>query len=409
MLQIVKSRIINKKISIPSSKSVMQRAVALAVLSKGKTVLHNPSYCDDAIVSLQTAKKLGAKVQKFPDKVIIEKIGNIIDPEINCGESGLSLRMFSPIFSLFGKDFTITGKGSLLNRPIDTSEKALKKFGVSCSTNAGFLPLKISGKLKGGKAKIDASLSSQVLTGLLIALPLAKNNSEIFVTNLKSKPYIDLTLEIIKDFGVHIENVDYKIFRIKGNQKYKRENYNIEGDWSGAAFLLVAGLIAGKVELTNLNLKSKQADKEIITAIKLAKGKITINKNSVITEKSNLSAFEFDASDCPDLFPPLVILAVNCKGTSRIKGVNRLKYKESNRAEVLKNEFHKLGIKIKNRNDFMYITGGKIAGGEIYSHNDHRIAMTFSLAGLNSSGQIIIQNSECIKKSYPDFYSDLLN
>ncbi len=407
MLKIIRPQKIFRTINAPASKSIMQRAVVLATLSEGETILHQPSYCDDSIAALEAANSIGAKIQKFEKKIIIERTKKIINYQINCGESGLLVRMFSPVLSLFDKNFTINGKGSLLNRPINIIEKALIKFGVSCNTNNGLLPVKISGKLRGGKIKIDASLSSQLLTGLLIALPLADNDSEILVSNLTSKPYIDLTLKMVNDFGVYIENIDYKIFRIKGKQKYKSQNYIIEKDWSASAFLLVAGLIAGRIEIKNLNLSSLQADKKIINAIKSANGKISFNNNSVITEASKLSAFEFDARNSPDLFPPLVCMAAYCKGTSKIKGISRLRHKESNRSEVLKNEFLKLGIKIKNENDFMYITGGKISGANLFSHNDHRIAMALTVAGLSAEDNIIIKNAECVNKSYPNFYKDI--
>jgi len=396
-----------KKIKAPASKSAMQRAVAMAVLVKSEVVLTNPSYCNDALAVLKIAENLGASVKKEAERVTIIFENNLIKTEINCGESGLGVRMFSPILSLFDKNFTVTGEGSLLKRPVLGIEEALNKLGVECETTNGFLPLKIYGKLKGGVAEIDGSQSSQVLTGLLIALANAENNSEIIVNNLKSKPYIDLTISMMQDFGVDVENLNYKIFKIKGNQKYNIKKYNIEGDWSGASFLLVAGLIAGKSEVENLNLDSLQADKEIIKAIKLSGGKIRISENLIVTEKSELSAFEFDATDCPDLFPPLVSMAAYCKGISKIKGISRLTHKESNRAIVLQKEFSKIGIKIDLKGDFMHITGGNVLGGKIDSNNDHRIAMAAAIVALSAENKIIIDNSESVKKSYPDFYDSL--
>lgn len=398
---------LNKTVNAPASKSVMQRAVALALLSSGKTTLKNPSFSYDSLTSIRIAGSMGASVQFSFDKLTIERTDDVTETIINFNESGLGMRMFSPIFALFDKDFSLNGKASLLKRPLDSVEHALSQLGVTTKSENGFLPMQLSGKLKGGNIEIDGSLSSQVLTGLLIALPKAAGDSEIIVKNLKSKPYIDLTLDMIKDFGCIIENQNYERFLINGDQKYIAQDYRIEGDWSGSAFLLVAGLISGKVTVKDLDFNSKQADKEIISAIQKAGGKISLNSDSVTTEKSELNAFEFDATDCPDLFPPLVSMASYCKGTSIIKGVKRLKYKESSRAIVLKNEFAKIGIKITLKDDEMYIEGGKVTGGITDSVNDHRIAMAIGTAALGSDSEIIIVNSESIKKSYPNFFRDI--
>ena len=398
---------LNKTIIAPASKSVMQRAVALALLSAGKTTLKNPSFSHDSLTSIRIAGSMGASVQFSFDKLTIERTDDVRETIINFNESGLGMRMFSPIFALFDKDFSLNGKGSLLKRPLDSIDQALSQLGVTIKSENGFLPMQLSGKLKGGNIEIDGSMSSQVLTGLLIALPKASGDSEIIVKNLKSKPYIDLTLEMIKNFGCIIENQNYERFIINGDQKYIAQDYRIEGDWSGSAFLLVAGLISGKITVKDLDFNSKQADKEIISAIQKAGGKISINSDSVTSEKSELKAFEFDATDCPDLFPPLVSMASYCKGTSIIKGVKRLKYKESSRAIVLKNEFAKIGIKITLKGDEMYIEGGKVTGGITDSDNDHRIAMALGIVALGSESEITIVNSGSIKKSYPNFFRDI--
>lgn len=403
----VSPKSINKKIKAPSSKSVMQRAIALALLANGTTNILNPSFSQDSLAAIRVAGAMGVSIQFTADRLSVQRTDEVMQTNLNFGESGLGVRMFSPVISLFDKKYIINGKGSLLKRPIKNLEKALNYIGISTKSNNGFLPMEISGKLKGGKFTIDGSAGSQVLTGLLISLPLAENDSEITVTNLKSKPYIDLTIKMINDFGGKIENKDYKKFLIKGKQKYIAQDYFIEGDWSGASFLLVAGLISGKIEVTGLNLNSKQADKEIISAINKAGGKIFLNENSVITEKSKLKAFEFDATDCPDLFPPLVAMASYCKGTTKIKGVSRLKHKESDRAKVLKNEFAKLGIIITLDNDFMFIEGSEIKGGTINSNNDHRIAMAAGVSALGAKSEITILNADSVNKSYTRFYRDI--
>ncbi len=279
------SQKINKTVKAPASKSVFQRVIACAVLAENDVIIYNPSFCNDCKAALSIAKNLGAEVIIELNKIIIRPGKNEISNTINCGESGLSVRMFSPITALFGKTVTIKGSGSLKKRPIDEIQAALTQLGIECQTNKGFIPISVSGKLSGGNAEIDGSLSSQILTGLLIALPKVKENSVIKVHNLKSKPYIALTLNILSKFGIKIRNENYKEFHIKGNQQFKAINYTVEGDWSGASFLLVAGLIAGEIKITGLNINSVQADKKIIDAIHFAKGTITVNKDTVITKK----------------------------------------------------------------------------------------------------------------------------
>jgi len=405
-----KNNLSMNKITAPASKSYLQRALAISALAEGETTLTNISWCDDSIAAKNIIEKLGCKtIEKAGDLIINSKALNFEDTEFSAGEAGLSIRMFSPIFALSNKEIIFTGKGSLLTRPIGIIADALTQLGAKVETNNGLLPLKIKGKISASKIRIDGSLSSQLLTGLLIALPLLDGDSEIIVDNLKSIPYIDMTLSIIQKFGVSIENENYKIFRIKGNQKYKPTTYNIEGDWSGAAFFLILGAVNGSIEVENLDFESSQADKEIITVLKKAGAKISTKNNSVIVEKNQLNSFKFDATNCPDLFPPIACLASQCSGTSIIKGVSRLTHKESNRAEVLKQEFANVGIKITLDDDYMHIIGSKLQNGTIDSHNDHRIAMMGGILNEFSETEIKITNKEAINKSYPDFFKSLNN
>lgn len=286
-------------------------------------------------------------------------------------------------------------------------EDALNQFGVKCTSSGGFLPLTIQGPIAGGKCNIDGSVSSQLLTGLLMALPLAAKDSEIIVNNLKSKPYIDMTIQILKSFGIIIHNKDYNLFQIPGNQKYIPHNYTVEGDWSGGAFLLVAGAVNGQLCVKDLRTDSMQSDKAIINALKLAGAKMKISENQIEISKSELQAFDFDATESPDLFPPLVTLASYCEGVSNIKGVSRLIYKESNRATALKDEFGKLNIKIEIKDDLMSVTGGQLRGAHVESHEDHRIAMALAVASLGATGRVYIRDSQCVAKSYPGFFDDL--
>ncbi len=402
---------IKGKVSAPPSKSMMARVVAVGVLAEGITKIFNPSFCDDGLAAMGIAETLGARVNKEKTEVTVHSEGivrsvpksNVLD----CGESGLCMRMFAPIVALSNEQFVLDASGSLLERPMKMLEE-LSQLGAECKTSAGYPRVSVKGPIRGGRMNIDGSETSQFLTGLLMALPLCEEDSAIHVANLKSKPYVEMTLSLLKDFGIQVVNESFEVFRIRGGQKYTPfHHYNMEGDWSGASFMLVAGAIAGKIRVENLRNDSLQADKAIIEALKKAGAKVNAGKDAVEVEKSELNGFEFDATHCPDLFPPLVALAVNCKGKTLIKGAKRLEGKESNRAKALLEEFTKIGARIEVEGDIMKITGTKLKGGEVDSHNDHRIAMACAVAGLNSEKEVKINNENCVSKSYPGFFKDL--
>jgi len=406
MKKLVKPSKISGLVDAPASKSMVQRALAAALLAPEPAAILNVTYSSDAQAALRVIKALGARVTIRDKTVSIEGGMNPTGEVLNCGESGLSMRMFSAVATLWHREITLTGEGSLLTRPVSMIEKPLKELGVTVSSTQGCPPLTVKGPLSGGEAEVDGSVSSQFLTGLLIALPAASRDSCLKVKNLKSTPYIDMTLTLLKSCGIRIENKDYKIFRIKGKQRYRVGEYRVEGDWSGASFLLVAGALGGDIRVTGLDPTSPQADRRIIDALQAAGAAVSLSSATIEIKKQSLSAFDFDATDCPDLFPPLVILACNCAGTTAIKGVERLKYKESNRAAVLQKEFTGLGARIRIEGDIMKIDGTKLTGGTVDSHNDHRIAMAGALSAINAAGEIAITGSDCVAKSYPDFFED---
>jgi 3-phosphoshikimate 1-carboxyvinyltransferase len=393
---------------VPPSKSYLQRAIAIAAMANNAVEIDGYAPSKDADAAIAIAKNMGAEVEIHQQKIIVKgnfKAANI--SIIHCGEAGLSARMFAPVVALKEEKIIITGEGSLLKRPMHMVIEALQKLGKSVKSNNGLLPLEISGKLIAQKIKIDASESSQLLTGLLIALPFAGGNSEIEVRHLNSIPYIQMTLDILQQFGINIQHTNYRHFFIEGNQKVQSNNYMVEGDWSGAAFHLVASAIVGNIMIEGLNKNSSQADIAILEALEKAGAKINwISDKAIKVEKDKLYAFEFDAIHCPDLFPPLAALAANCKGISKIKGTNRLLHKESNRALSIQSELQKLGIKVELNNNDMLIYGGKISGGVIHSHNDHRIAMMGAVLALKANAPIEIEEAEAIQKSYPSFFDD---
>jgi 3-phosphoshikimate 1-carboxyvinyltransferase len=395
-------------ICAPASKSMAQRAIAASLLCNGTSEILLNSSCDDIDTAVNIVQTMGAQVSKEKNKLIIKGGLNLNDNVINCHESGLCARMFSPIAALQPKHVQITGHGSLAKRPMEKIIKALRQHHVTISSTEGRLPISLKGPLRGGQSSVDGKLSSQFLSGLLMALPLTGQASEVRVTKLSSWPYIEMTLSVLAEFGIEINHTNLNVFRISGHQEYKACSYHVEGDWSGAAFLLVAGAIAGEICVTNLNMHSAQADKMILTALRAAGAKTKKNTDTITVTKSNLSGFEFDATDCPDLFPPLVSLAVNSKGTTVLRGVSRLKHKESNRAEALIKVFSGLGADIRQEGNCLIIHGEKkLQGGNAFSYNDHRIAMAAAIAALNSLHEVTILHSGCVRKSYPAFFSDL--
>jgi 3-phosphoshikimate 1-carboxyvinyltransferase len=398
---------IEGRVSANASKSAMQRAVAAALLARGKSIIYNPGKSNDCLAALDVAAKLGAAVSYTGDT--IEIIGRGINPvtnEINCGESGLGIRMFTPIASLSRQPLTITGTGSLRSRPVHFFEQVLPQLNVQCSTHDGKPPLQIQGPLEPRDITVDGSLSSQFLTGLLMAYGAAAEEKVITVKNLKSKPYIDLTLQLLQHFGIEVQHDNFEKFYFGAKQHFKARDYTVEGDWSGAAFLLVAGAVAGQAEVDNLNIRSAQSDKAILQALEKAGAKVMQGMFTILIGKAPLKAFEFDATECPDLFPPLVALAANCDGVTKIRGVNRLVHKESDRGKTLREEFYKLGIRIELQDDEMLIYGGTgIHAAEVYSHHDHRIAMACATAALTANGPVKITNAEAVNKSYPEFWS----
>ena len=400
-------------ITAPASKSVMQRACAAALLMGGETTIYNYGRSDDDNAALGIIKNLGAVVS-YPDPGALKITASAISggDAIYCGESGLSVRMFTPLSGLWGREVMVNGSGSLLNRPLVFFDEVLPQLGLSVRSNNGRLPLSISGQLRPADIEIDGSLSSQFLTGLLFAYSaLNADKVTITVNGLNSKPYIDLTLKIMEDFGMALpEYKDYTRFVWTGKKAsaaHPVRKYIIESDWSNAAFLLVAGAIAGNISVKGLDLLSTQADKKILGALQDCGCRMSIQTEQIEVSRNRLNPFHFDATDCPDLFPPLVVLAAACTGTSVIEGAERLIHKESNRSFTLQDTFARLGITIDLQDNKMIVKGGVIGGGTVHAHNDHRIAMAAAIAGLVAKEPLTIDGAEAVNKSYPDFYKDL--
>lgn len=407
-------------VQAPASKSSMQRACAAALVRTGTTILHNPGNSNDDLAAIDVIGKLGAVVS-YPGNGDIKIESNGVQPtsnELNCGESGLGVRMFTPIAALSTQALRINGTGSLLRRPMHFFDEIFPLLQIKIETNDGMLPFAITGPLKPANISIDGSLSSQFLTGLLMAYAGANaSDVTIAVNDLKSRPYVDLTLHVMKAFGLKVpENRQYKEFyfgmdgAVAAGNATKQVLYTVEGDWSGVAFLLVAAAIAGEATVKGIQNTSTQADKKIIDAILDAGAEVRVANDEVQITRRQLEAFSFDATDCPDLFPPLVALAAHCSGITRIRGLRRLKHKESDRGTTLREEFDKLGVQIDLNDDEMLVHGQgfiKVNNRILNSHHDHRIAMAGAVACLCADLDVEIRNAEAVNKSYPDFFKHL--
>lgn len=393
----------------PCSKSYAQRALAAALLTEEPVVLRNLEFCDDTRSAMRCIETLGATIEQVDPTTLsirggLTPRGNRLD----VGESGLSTRLFTPVAALCPTPVTIVGRGTLLSRPMTMMLDPLRQLGVTVRDNGGFLPIEVCGPMRGGEVEVDGSVSSQFITGLLLALPRAGHDTTLHVHDAVSTPYLDMTLDTAQRFGIEICQRDYEEFYIPGNQRYGTTYFSIEGDWSAAAMLLVAGATAGEITVRNVSMLSKQADTAICTALVRAGAAVINETDSVTAVHRPLHAFEFDATNCPDLFPALAALAAAAEGVSVIRGTSRLEYKECNRAEAICEEYGKLGIEVDlSEEDVMKIRGGAIHGARTRSHGDHRMAMSLAVAALRSDGAVTIEGAESVAKSYPRFFEDL--
>ena len=397
-------------IAIPASKSDGQRALLAAALSKGESKLINLGESKDELAMLSAIKNLGAKVKQLDESTFVVKGIQSFpkEAELNMGESGLGIRLITSVCAAHQGVFMIYGKGSLEKRPLTFFEDTLPLFNAGISSNAGLIPLEITGPMRGSTVELDGSQSSQYISGMMMALPLLKEDSRIHVKNLNSLPYLQMTLDTLNKFGIEVSHQNYEDFIVRGNQNYIPTTYSIESDWSSASYWLVASALGYNIQLTGLSMTSLQADKNILEAFEAANCLVEFRENKIRINGKNRQPFKFDATHCPDLFPALATFASLCDGKSEIKGVSRLTHKESNRGIVLQEEFANIGVVIILDGDIMHIHGkNSIEGGKVNSHNDHRIAMCFAIAGLFSDDEIEINGAEAVAKSYPTFWVDL--
>lgn len=452
-------------LSVPCSKSFAQRAIIAAALADGVSHLSGYTPCGDSEAALSVARALGADVQQDGSILIIKGVGASLGSvkglsAVHVGESGLLTRMIIPLIAqLCEEPVDITGEKTLLKRPLTGAREILDAVGCSvkeilrCAQNdkesalddredAVRVPLTVDGPLKsGGRVDISGKHGSQLITGLLMALPFAQKNTTLVVSEPKSIPYIFITLEVLKKFGVKIGNEmlggrdflesdgDWSlctemVFKVKGGQRLKATDINLEGDWSAAANFLVAGAVFGKIEVEGLDTTSLQADLSIMDILMDAGASLSQvdgARGNIAVQRAPLRAFNVDASHCPDLFPIISVLAAFCQGTSRIAGLGRLANKESDRAAAILNMLTQMGVEAHRDGDELVVKGyslvqrllgqsegksgqpGLLKGGEYSSHHDHRMVMALKVASLGAESAIVIDDEDCVAKSFPTF------
>ncbi len=398
------------QVKIPSSKSICHRALICAGLSDGISNIKNVFFSQDIEATSKAMESLGVSIVEDKNTLIIKGNGQleVKNSIIDCCESGSTLRFLIPIAAVTGRRIEFVGKGRLMDRPLQPYYEIFDSQQLHYKNVNGKLPLTIDGKLMPGEYRIKGDISSQFISGLLFALPLLNGDSKIILTTpLESRPYVDLTIEMLKNFSVCIENNTYNEILIRGNQKYRPADYSVEGDFSQGAFWLIAGVLGAEVVCEGLNMKSIQGDKIILEIIKKMGGKLAVDGDKVQVLPSSTSGIIIDASQCPDLVPILAVLAALSRGTTEIINAGRLRIKESDRLSAMTCELNKIGADIKERSDGLIIKGREtLSGGIVNSWNDHRIAMALAIASIKCNEPLIIQESECVKKSYPDFWKD---
>ena len=399
---------LNGTVTAPPSKSDVHRAIICAALSKERCSVSPVALSNDIKATIACVKSLGAYVELNGDVLTVDGSNLFCNDNItlDCGESGSTLRFFVPIVCAGGLNAEFIGHGSLTTRPIGLFSTLLPNAGVNCKTS-GTLPLSVSGRLMPGRFEVPGNISSQFITGLLLALPLLDGDSSITLTTpLQSEAYVDMTIRTMERFGVKIQKTDYG-YLFKGNQRYIPQNYTTDGDWSQAAFFLAAGAISGSVKVRGVSLDSTQGDKQIVDILKQFGARILAEPDGVRAEKSNLKAISIDARQIPDIVPILSVVAALADGTTEIYGAERLRIKESDRLKTTAAMLVSLGAKVEEKPDGLIITGVKsFSGATVDGSNDHRIVMSAAVAALRANGDVKITDKESINKSFPNFFEE---
>jgi 3-phosphoshikimate 1-carboxyvinyltransferase len=418
------------KVGVPSSKSMMLRALMCAALARGESEIIHPLVCDDSNAAADVLGKCGVDIRKEGD-VWRVRGGDLHAPdqELNCGESATTMRFMTAICSMIPGKHRLVGGTSLSTRPIKSLVEALKMVGVRASIEGKTTPPVVvdGGLLKGGLAELPGNVSSQFVSALLLIAPFARKEMSIRLTTpLTSKPYVLMTLWCLRQFGVHVSR-DFDKFVVKG-QKYTPARFEVEGDWSSASYLLALGAVSEGIEVQNLKTTSLQGDRVILDFLRSMGAKVRVASDSITIREGTLKAIQTDLTDCIDLLPTMAVLAAMANGKSVFTGIERARIKESNRVAAVKDGLVKMGIAVVEDKDSLTITGIKTPkkGGDdekkeeenvdpfegtnksvvIDSHHDHRIAMAFGVLG-TAVGNVTIDGAEHVTKTYPDFWDAL--
>lgn len=406
----IKPTLLHGDIVIPPSKSLSHRAIIAACLAKGKSVISNILFSKDILATIDSMEALGAKITKYSNYVEIEGTGKVGRNrcQIDANESGSTIRFMIPIALVNEEEMVFTGKNNLVKRPLDTYFEIFDKQGISYKRESDdYLPLRTNGSLKPGKYEIRGDISSQFITGLMFALPLLNGDSEIIITTeLESKGYVDLTIDILNRFGIDIINNDYKSFLIKGNQKYISTDYTVEGDYSQSAFFLVANALGSDITLKAMNPNSLQGDKKILKDLEDLGCKIEFNGDTIKLKPTKTVGTTIDFAQSPDLGPALSCLGAASEGVTTFINASRLRIKECDRITCMREELEHLGVKATEVSDGMSIYKSNITGGVVSSHNDHRVAMALAMLATVASSEVTITNAECVSKSFPNFWDE---
>ena len=398
----------NGSVFAPPSKSDVHRAIICAALSKGVCTISPVALSNDIKATIGCVEALGATTKIENNVLTVDgtHLFNNNTAVLDSGESGSTLRFFIPIAAAGGVNAEFVGHGSLLTRPIGIFSDILPPAGVACDTT-GVLPLKISGTLKSGVFKVPGNISSQFITGLLFALPLLDGDSDIVLTSpIQSVGYINMTIRTMAKFGIEVDMTDTG-WHIRGNQRYIPSDYRTDGDWSQAAFYMVAGAINGDITVKNINSDSAQGDRKIAELLREFGAEVIQEATTVTVRKSPLNAITIDASQIPDLVPVLAVCAAFAKGTTKIINAERLRIKESDRLKSTASLINALGGKAVELPDGLEITGvDSLTGGNVEGFNDHRIIMSAAVCAAGAQNEIICTDALSINKSYPSFFED---
>ncbi|MFH0850593.1 MAG: 3-phosphoshikimate 1-carboxyvinyltransferase [Candidatus Bathyarchaeota archaeon] len=409
-IQVSSSSILGE-VTAPSSKSATHRALTLAALADGESTIMRPLASDDTLATLKALEQLGATHRKLGSTWVIRG-GELKEPRgpVHCGESGTTMRLLTAVSALVEGKVTLTGGHSLSRRPMEPLLSALKQLGVKCESNGGLPPVTVHGQggLKGGITEIRGNVSSQFVTALLLVAPLAETPLTIQVTTpLESKPYVSMTVDAMKQFGIQATASRDMRTLTAPNAPYKAATLTVEGDWSSAAYPLAMGALGGEAGVNNLNPASSQADIEIINVLEDLDADVQAQGPSIKTWRSHLKAIERDLSDCPDLFPIVSTLCTQAEGTSTLRGLSRLRLKESDRVKSMRIGLRAMGADFTEQGDTVKIRGSQLRGAHVDPQGDHRVAMSLAAAALAAEGPTTIKDAECVSKSYPGFWEHM--